>query len=133
MNVLRSWGFFMYAAGVTTRRWLACAAASLIAAAGMMTGHALAAAARAAGEESAVAQGLGVASWVVAGAAAVLIDRDVPAQAVAAASVVLPLVWFATLENPLWLLGLAAMTLFALIAGLSAAVTKFACRAARRT
>ena len=118
---------------MTPRRWAAYAAASVIAAAGMMAGHALAAAARASGHESLLAQALGIFAWVVAGAAAVLIDRTVVARTVAAASAALPLIWFATLDNPLWLPGLAALALFAILAGLSAALTKRAFRAGGRT
>lgn len=117
---------------VSFRRKLSYIAASVIAAAGMMTGHWLAESARAAGGESALAQGLGLASWVVAGVAAVLIDRTVPARAVAFASLALPLVWFGGLlvseDNTLWLLGLVALTVFALAAGLSAGATKLLLR-----
>ena len=118
------------------RRRLAYIAASVIAAAGMMSGHWLAEASRAAGRESPLAQSLGVLSWVVAGAVAALIDRTVPAHAVGVASLALPLVWFGMIlvsePNGLWLLGLGAMAVFALIAGLSAAATKAALRLAAR-
>lgn len=121
---------------VPLRRRLSYIAASVIAAAGMMGGHWLAGAARAEGAESPFAQGLGILSWAVAGILAVLIDRTVPARAVAFASLALPLVWFGMLlvseENSLWLLGLAVMAVFALIAGLSAAATKLAFRLAGR-
>ena len=110
------------------RRRLCYLAASAIAAAGMMTGHWMAGAARAAGEESALAQGLGLVSWVIAGVAAVLIDRSVPPRAVAFASLALPLVWFGGLlvseEGTVWILGLIALAVFALVAGLSAGATK---------
>lgn len=126
----------MYASRVSFRRRLSYIAASVIAAAGMMSGHWLAGAARAEGGESPVAQGLGIASWAVAGIVAALIDRTVPARAVAFASLALPLVWFGMIlvseENSLWLLGLAVMAVFALIAGLSAAATKLAFRLAGR-
>lgn len=91
----------------------------------MMSGHALAASARAAGGESQIAPALGIISWVVAGVVAVLIDRTVPGLIVAAASVVLPLIWLATLDNPIWLLGLAAMAVFAMIAGGAAAAARW--------
>jgi hypothetical protein len=115
-----------------TRRPVAYVTASAIAAAGMMSGHALAAAARASGQESPFAQAVGILAWIAAGVTAVVIDRTVVAPTVAAASVALPLLWFATLDNPLWLLGLAALALFAILAGVSAALTKLAFRAAGR-
>ena len=97
----------------------------------MMGGHALAGAAADQGG-SVAAQWIGVFSWVVAGVVAVLIDRTVPARAVGFASMALPLVWFGMLlvsdENNLWLLGLIAMAVFGLIAGLSAAATKLILR-----
>jgi hypothetical protein len=108
------------------RRRLAYIAASVIAAAGMMGGHALAAAAGADG--SAAAQWMGILSWVVAGIVAVLIDRTVPARAVGFASLALPLVWFGMLlvseDRSLWMLGLAFIFFFALVAGLAAGGTK---------
>lgn len=127
----------MYALSVPIRRRLAYIAASVIAAAGMMGGHALAGAAEAEGG-SIAAQWIGVLSWVAAGVTATLIDRTVPARAVGFASMALPLVWFGMLlvseENNLWLLGLAAMAVFGLIAGLSAGATKLLFRLmARRT
>ncbi|HUF24253.1 MAG TPA: hypothetical protein VMN81_09010 [Vicinamibacterales bacterium] len=119
---------------MSLRRRLAYLSASLIAAAGMMAGHALAGAARAAGEESQLAPALGLLSWVAAGIAAVLIDRTVPPRAVGFASLALPLVWFGMLlvseDNSLWLLGLAALAVFALIAAASAAMTKAVIRVA---
>lgn len=121
---------------MSLRRRLAYIAASVIAAAGMMSGHWLAGAARAEGAESPAAQILGIASWLVAGVAAVLIDRTVPPRAVAFASLALPLVWFGMLlvseDNNLWLLGLAALAVFALLAGLAAGATKLAFRLAGR-
>lgn len=108
------------------RRRLSYIAASVIAAAGMMGGHALAAAAGA--EGSVAAQWMGILAWVVAGVAAVLIDRTVPARAVGFASLALPLVWFGMLlvseDRSLWMLGLLFIFFFALVAGLSAAGTK---------
>lgn len=102
-----------------------------------MTGHWLAGSARAAGDESALAQGLGLFSWVIAGVVAVLIDRTVPARAVAFASLALPLVWFGGLlvaeDNTLWIFGLVALTVFALAAGLSAGATKLLLRSRGRT
>ncbi|MDQ3068340.1 MAG: hypothetical protein M3R55_01250 [Acidobacteriota bacterium] len=118
------------------RRRLACIAASVIAAAGMMSGHWLAGVARAAGEESPVAQSLAIAAWITAGVIAVLIDRTVSARAVALASLALPLVWFGMIlvleDHGLWMLGLAAMAVFALLAGLSAAAMKLMLRLATR-
>lgn len=117
------------------RRRLAYLSASLIAAFGMMGGHRLAGASRAAGEDSPLAQGLGILSWVAAGIVAVLIDRTVPARAVGFASLALPLVWFGMIlvseDNSLWLLGLAALVIFALIAAASAWVTAAVLRAVR--
>lgn len=120
------------------RRRLAYVAASVIAAAGMMSGHAMADSARAAGGESPFAQALGILCWVAAGIAAVLIDRTVPARAVAFASLALPLVWFGAIivsdQRELWWVGLVVLVLFALVAGLAAAATGFLFRsAARRT
>lgn len=93
----------------------------------MIAGHALAGAQRASGEESPLAPALGLLSWVAAGIVAVLIDRTVPARAVGFASLALPLVWFGMLlvseDNSLWLLGLAALVVFALIAAASAWAT----------
>lgn len=87
-----------------------------------MAGHALA---RRYDDE---ANYVGVFSWVAAGVCAALIDRSVPARAVAVASLGLPLVWFGTLivseDHGLWMFGLAFLVFFAIIAGLSAAVTK---------
>ncbi|MEX2272526.1 MAG: hypothetical protein WD690_13730 [Vicinamibacterales bacterium] len=98
----------------------------------MMSGHALAASARAAGGESQLAPALGIVSWVVAGIAAVIIDRTIPVRFVGAASVVLPLIWFATLlakdGNPLWPAAGAAIMLFGLLAGLSAGATHWLLR-----
>lgn len=126
----------MYPHRVSFRRKLAYVAASVIAAAGMMGGHWMANAARAGGSESALAPALGLGSWIAAGIAAVLIDRSVPARAVAFASLALPLVWFGMLlvseDNSLWILGLAAMAVFALLTGLAAAGTRFALRLSRR-
>jgi hypothetical protein len=120
---------------VTSRRRLAYAAASLVAAAGMMAGHALAGAARAAAGESQLAPAVGLLAWVAAGIVAVLIDRRVPAGAAGAASIVLPLAWFgvrlAIDGNSLWLLGLAALAVFALLAAASAAITKTVLRLVR--
>ena len=113
------------------RRRFSYIAASFIAAAGMMGGHALAGAAANDGG-SAAAQWIGVLSWVVAGITAVLIDRSVPARAVGFASMALPLVWFGMLlvseEHTLLLLGLVAMAVFGLVAGLSAGATKWLLR-----
>jgi hypothetical protein len=127
----------MYALSVPLRRRLAYIAASLIAAAGMISGHAIAGAAANDGGSSA-AQWIGVLSWVAAGIAAVLIDRSVPARAAGFASLALPLVWFGMLlvseEHTLWMLGLVAMAVFGLIAGLSAGAMKLLFRViARRT
>jgi hypothetical protein len=127
---------FVYALSVSLTRKLAYVAASVIAAAGMMGGHSLAASLRAAGNEADLAQVLGIAGWVVAGIAAVLIDRTVPPRAVAFASLALPLVWFGSIivsdESALWWLGLLAIIVFALIAGLAAYVTSLAFRIAAR-
>lgn len=124
----------MYACAVPVRRRLAYLSASLVAAAGMMAGHALAGAARAAGSESQLAPALGLLAWVAAGIVAVLIDRTVPARAVGVAALALPLVWFGTRlasdGNSLWLLGLGALAVFALIAAASAAVTRAVLRVA---
>ena len=118
------------------RRRLAYVAASVIAAGGMMSGHALAESARAAGTESALAQALGIVCWIVAGIVAVLIDRAVPARAVAFASIALPLVWFGTIivsdQRGLWWIGLLVLVIFALVAGLAAAATSFLFRMAAR-
>jgi hypothetical protein len=128
----------VYAFIVQMRRRLAYVAASVIAAAGMMGGHNLAAATRAAGDESTLAQVLGIAGWIVAGIVAVLIDRTVPPRAVAFASLALPLVWFGSIivsdESGLWWMGLLVIVVFALFAGLAAAATALIFRrAARRT
>ena len=121
---------------MTSRRRFAYIAASVIAAAGMMSGHNLAAAMRASGSEAGLAQVLGIAGWVVAGVVAVLIDRTVPPRAVAFASLALPLVWFGSIivsdESGLWWLGLLAIAVFALIAGAAAAATSLAFRLAAR-
>ena len=65
-----------------------------------------------------------------------LIDRTEPPRAVEFASLALPLVWFGMLlvseDNNLWLLGLAALAVFALLAGLAAGATRFAFRLAGR-
>jgi len=114
---------------VLHRRRLAYLAASVVAAAGMMTGHALGQAAHAAGTSAAAAAAIGIGAWVAAGIAAVLIDRTVPARAVAVASIALPLVWFGTMivseERELWWVGLALLVLFAAVAGLAAAAAGF--------
>ncbi len=102
----------------------------------MMGGHTLAAAMRAAGEDSALAQGMGIAGWIAAGTVAVLIDRTVPARAVAFASLALPLVWFGSIivsdESGLWWLGLLVIAVFALIAGAAAAATSLLFRVSAR-
>jgi hypothetical protein len=120
---------------VPLRRRLAYLSASLIAAAGMIAGHTVAGASRAIGGESQLAPALGLLSWVAAGIVAVLIDRDVPARAVGFASLALPLVWFGMLlvseDNSLWLLGLAALAVFALIAAASAWATRAVLRLVR--
>jgi hypothetical protein len=122
----------MYPSVVTLRRWSAFATATGIAAAGMMGGRALAGAARDAGTESSLAAVIAILGWVCAGMAAVVIDRSIPAAAAGAASAVLPILWFATLENRIWALGLGAIAVFALMAGLSAAVTRRVLRVASR-
>jgi len=120
---------------VPLRRRLAYLSASLIAAAGMIAGHTVAGTSRAAGGESPLAPALGLLSWVAAGIVAVLIDRDVPARAVGFASLALPLVWFGMLlvseDNSLWLLGLAALAVFALMAAASAWATRAVLRLVR--
>lgn len=102
-----------------------------------MTGHWLASAARAAGQEPPFSDMLGILSWVVAGIAAVLIDRTVPARAVGFASLALPLVWFGGLlvseDRSMWLMGLLTLVVFALLAGVSAAATKLLFRSRSRT
>lgn len=119
---------------VPIRRRLSYIAASVIAAAGMMGGHALAGASGA--EGSAIAEWMGILSWAAAGVAAVLIDRTVPARAVGFASMALPLVWFGMLlvseDRSLWFMGLLFIGLFALVAGLSAAGTRLLFRLAAR-
>ena len=101
-----------------------------------MGGHTLAASMRASGEEAAAAQVMGIAGWFVAGIAAVLIDRTVPARAVALASLALPLVWFGSIivsdESGLWWLGLLAIAVFALMAGAAAAATSLLFRLSAR-
>ena len=110
------------------RRKLAYVAASVISGAGMMFGHNWAEAARAAGSEAPAAQWLGVGSWVIAGVAAALIDRTAPARAIGVSSLALPLVWFGMMlvseGNAMWLVALAMMLFFGLLAGLSAAATQ---------
>lgn len=122
---------------VSLRRKLSYIAASVIAGAGMMTGHWMATAARQAGGESAIANSLGILSWVIAGAVAVLIDRSVPPRAVALASLALPLVWFGGLlvseDRTMWLLGFVLLLVFALLAGVSAAAVKWLFKLSRRS
>jgi len=104
-------------------------AASVIAAAGMMTGHAIG---QGPDDTATLANVIGVLSWVVAGIAAALIDRSVPPRAVGLASMALPLVWFGTLLVSegvgLWFLGLLLIGAFALLAGTAAAGTKWLLR-----
>lgn len=121
--------FFVYAFDVSLKRKLAYLAASLIAAGGMFTGHALGGA----GSDSTLAANvIGILSWVAAGVTAVLIDRSVPARAVGFASLGLPLVWFGGLlvseGVSFWLLGLVLLGLFALLAGASATGAKWMLR-----
>jgi hypothetical protein len=121
--------FFLYPLDVSLKRKLASLAASLIAAGGMFTGHALGGS----GSDSTLAANLvGILSWVVAGVTAVLIDRSVPPRAVGFASLGLPLVWFGGLLVSegvgFWLLGLVMLGLFALLAGASAAGTRWMLR-----
>jgi hypothetical protein len=117
---------------MSIRRRLAYIAASVIAAAGMMVGDALGEAARAAGTESYAAVFIGVGGWILAGIAAVLIDRTIPARAAGFASMALPLVWFGMLlvsdDRSLWFVGLLLICLFALVAGLAAAGAKLLLR-----
>lgn len=118
--------FFMYPLGVPWRRRLSYLAASVIAAAGMFTGHAMG---RGPDESAGVAQLVGILSWVVAGVAAVLIDRSVPPRAVGFASLALPLVWFGGLLVSegvgFWFAALVLLGVFALLAGVSAALMKW--------
>ena len=120
---------FVYALLVPLKRKLAYLAASLIAAGGMFTGHALGGPGS---ETSGAADLIGILSWVVAGVIAVLIDRSVPPRAVGFASLGLPLVWFGGLlveeGMTFWLAGLALLGVFALLAGASAAGTKWMLR-----
>jgi len=120
---------------VSFRRKLSYIAASVIAAAGMMTGHWMANAARAAGTDSALAGALGIVSWALAGIIAVLIDRSVPPRAVALSSLALPLVWFGMIivseENTMWLIGLLLIGLFALLTWAAAAGTRWLLRPKR--
>jgi hypothetical protein len=122
---------------VPIRRRLAYVAASVIAAAGMFVGDGLGDAAREAGGESLAAAIIGIGSWIVAGIAAVLLDRTVPARAVGFASLGLPLVWFgATVvsdDRSLWWAGLLLLGAFAALAALSAAATKLLFRVTERT
>lgn len=108
---------------------MAYIAASVIAAGGMFTGHALGGPQS---DSTALANLIGILAWVVAGSVAVLIDRSVPPRAVGFASLALPLVWFGGLlveeGMTFWLLGLALLALFALLAGVSAAGTKWMLR-----
>jgi hypothetical protein len=121
---------------VSIRRRLAYVAASVIAAAGMMTGHWMANSARAAGGESAFAGSLAILSWVLAGVVAVLVDRSVPPRAIALASLALPLVWFGMIlvseDRTLWFLGLLLIALFAVLTWLSAAATRWLLRPRRQ-
>jgi hypothetical protein len=114
---------------VSLQRKIAYLAASAIAAGGMFAGHALGGPQS---DSTILANLVGILGWVVAGAAAVLIDRTVPPRAVAFASLGLPLVWFGGLlveeGMAFWLLGLALLALFALLAGLSAAAVKWLLR-----
>ena len=118
--------FFVYAFGVTWRRRLSYLAASLIAAAGMFTGHAMG---QGPAESPGPAHLVGILSWVAAGIVAVLIDRSVPPRAVGVASLALPLVWFGGLLVSegvgFWFAALVLLGVFALLAGASAAVTKW--------
>jgi hypothetical protein len=128
-------GLFYYASRVSLKRRLAYVAASTIAAAGMMTGHWMANAARAAGEESLVAGSLAIASWFVAGIAGALIDRSAPPRAIALASLALPLVWFGAIlvseDKTLWFLGLLALVVFALFTWTAAVATRWLLRPRR--
>lgn len=116
----------MYPFGVPWRRRLSYLAASVIAAVGMFTGHAMG---QGPDESAGVAQLVGILSWVAAGIVAVLIDRSVPPRAVGFASLALPLVWFGGLLVSegvgFWLAALALLGVFALLAGVSAAVMKW--------
>lgn len=117
---------------VPLKRKLAYLAATFIAAGGMFLGHSLGGSVSG---ESPAADLIGVLSWVVAGVAAVLIDRSVPPRAVGFASLGLPLVWFGGLLVSegvgFWLLGLALLGLFALLAGASATAMKWLLRPRR--
>lgn len=119
----------MYALDVSIRRRLAYLAATVIAAAGMFAGHAIG---KAADGSTGLANLLGIGSWIVAGIIAVLIDRTVPARAVAFASLGLPLVWFGMILVSegvgFWFVALLLIAVFALLAGLSAAATKWLLR-----
>lgn len=123
----------MYPLGVPWRRRLSYLAASVIAAAGMFTGHAVG---RGPDESAGAAQLIGILSWVVAGVAAVLIDRSVPPRAVGFASLALPLVWFGGLLVSegvgFWFAALVLLGVFALLAGASAAVMKWLLQRGRR-
>lgn len=95
----------------------------------MFTGHAIGQGA----DDSAIAANLiGVLSWAVAGVVAVLVDRSVPPRAVGFASLALPLVWFGGLLVSegvgFWFLALALLGAFAVLAGASAAFTKWLLR-----
>lgn len=118
--------FFMYAFGVPWRRRLSYLAASVIAAAGMFTGHAMG---RGADDTAGTAHLVGIFSWVAAGIVAVLIDRSVPPRAVGFASLALPLVWFGGLLVSegvgFWFAALVLLGAFALLAGASAAIMKW--------
>lgn len=92
----------------------------------MFTGHAMG---QGPDASAGAAQLVGILSWVAAGIAAVLIDRSVPARAVGFASLALPLVWFGGLLVSegvgFWFAALALLGVFALLAGVSAAVMKW--------
>ena len=114
---------------VSLQRKFAYVAASVIAAGGMFAGHALGGPQS---DSTILANLVGILAWVVAGIVAVLIDRSVPPRAVGFASLALPLVWFGGLlveeGMTFWLAGLALLALFALLAGASAAGTKWMLR-----
>lgn len=123
----------MYALAVPLRRRLAYIAASVIAGSGMFAGHTIAQRT----SDPTIANWIGIGGWIVAGIAAVLIDRTVPARAVGLASLALPLVWFGMLlvseDNALWMAGLAFLLAFAMVSGVSAGATKFLFRLTTRT
>lgn len=114
---------------MSLKRKIAYVAASVIAAGGMFAGHALGGPQS---DSTVLANLVGILGWVVAGVTAVLIDRSVPPRAVGFASLGLPLVWFGGLlveeGMTFWLAGLVLLGVFAVLAGASAAGTKWMLR-----